>query len=416
MKHPRPFTALLSLALALALLAFPSFAQQEEETRGVPAEPADAAEVRAQIKLVEKLLPSFPDRAAAQYFLAVAHQHLGEILPALDYLKQCVDLEEGFDPSGSPEFAGLRGTHDFDSLVEKVHSQFPVVSDSRVAILVDEKDLVPEGLAWDERRKVFYLSSLNLRRIVQVTPESRVSDFVPASRDHLLPVLGIRLDPNNGTVWAASFEDLGKAELLHFDSSGRLLGRFSPEDSRPHGLNDLVVRPSGEVFVTDSLANLVFRFDPAKKAFSSLSLHRPLFYPNGIALANDGRTLFVADSLGILRFDLSDGTSVDVAPDRHSTLAGVDGLYWHDGSLLAIQNGIGSPRVVSFKLSKDASRVTRTTILESRTALTELPTTGAIRGSDFYFIANSQIDNMLNGKVMDVTRLAPIRIAVVPIP
>jgi hypothetical protein len=60
--------------------------------------------------------------------------------------------------------------------------------------------------------------------------------------------------------------------------------------------------------------------------------------------------------------------------------------------------------------------VTRTTVLENRTQFTVLPTTGAIRGNDFYFIANSQIDNLNGDKVMDVTKLAPVRIAVVRLP
>jgi hypothetical protein len=38
-----------------------------------------------------------------------------------------------------------------------------------------------------------------------------------------------------------------------------------------------------------------------------------------------------------------------------------------------------------------------------------LPTTGAIHESDF-FIANSQIDNLNNDKVMDVTRLEAVRV------
>jgi hypothetical protein len=45
-----------------------------------------------------------------------------------------------------------------------------------------------------------------------------------------------------------------------------------------------------------------------------------------------------------------------------------------------------------------------------------LPTTGAIRGSDFFFIVNSQIDNLNNDKVMDVTRLEAIRIGVLRLP
>ena len=104
------------------------------------------------------------------------------------------------------------------------------------------------------------------------------------------------------------------------------------------------------------------------------------------------------------------------SPAAHSTLAGIDGLYWHKESLIAVQNAIGSPRIVAFRLSKDGSRVTQTNVLENRTAFTASPTTGAIHGNDFYFIANSQIDNLNGDKIMDVTKLAPVRIAVVHLP
>jgi hypothetical protein len=45
-----------------------------------------------------------------------------------------------------------------------------------------------------------------------------------------------------------------------------------------------------------------------------------------------------------------------------------------------------------------------------------LPTTGAIHESDFFFIANSQIDNLNNDKVMDVTRLEAVRVGVLRLP
>jgi hypothetical protein len=97
-------------------------------------------------------------------------------------------------------------------------------------------------------------------------------------------------------------------------------------------------------------------------------------------------------------------------------MAGADGLYWRNGSLIAVQNGMGSPRVAAFKLSRDGNRVTQVTVLENRSPFTVLPTTGAIRGNDFYFIVNSQIDNLNGDKIMDVTKLAAVRIAVVRLP
>src|SRR5579885_2895628 len=374
------------LALFLVLPAF-SRAQQADEVKGAPAEPADAAEVRSEIALTERLQSSVPDRGAVLYFIATRKQHLGETYEAMKLMKECVALREGFDPSGSPSFFGLREAKEFQDLAEAVHRDFPVVAQAHVVFETAEKDIVPEGLAFNARQNVFYLSSLNLRKILKITPKGEsgeVSDFVPAGVHRLLPVLGIRMDPT--------------------------------DDSVKHGFNDLVVRKNGEVILTDSLSGAVYRFDPRSHSFTSLRLDRELSYPNGIALASDDRQLFIADDLGVIRLDLQSNTSAEVNPGAHSTLAGIDGLYWHHGGLIAVQNDIGSPRIAAFRLSNDGLHVTRTTVLENRTPLVATPTTGAIKDNDFYFIVNSQIDNLNDDKVLDATRLTRVRIAAVHLP
>jgi len=408
---------LIILCLLASMIVSPSArCQDQEDIKGAPAEPTDAQEIREQIAAVQKLQHTLPDRGAALYFLAAAKQHLRETREALALLKECIALQEGFDPSGEPAFLELKSTKEFTALIETVHRDFPAIAQAREAFRTTEKDLVPEGLAYDPRRNVFYLSSLNRRKIVEIGRDGNISDFVAADRFDLLPVLGIRLSPSDGTVWADSFTDSGHTELLHFDATGKLLGRFKPQGSAKHGFNDLVIRKNGEVITTDSLANAVLRFDPAARTFTPVPVHRPLFYPNGIALSEDDHTLYVADNLGVVRVDLAGGESRDVDPGTRSTLAGIDGLYWHKGGLIGIQNGIGSPRIAAFHLSSDGLRVTRTTVLENRSNFCILPTTGAIRGSDLFFIANSQIDNMNNDKVMDVTRLEVIRIGVLRLP
>jgi SMP-30/Gluconolactonase/LRE-like region len=412
------FPSFLIILCLLVFLFTPAAVrgQDTEEIKGAPAEPADAQQIRDQIVAVQKLQSTLPDRGATLYFLAAAKEHLRESREALALLKECLALQEGFDPSGDPAFLEFKETKELTTQIENVHRDFPVVAQAREAVRTTEKDLVPEGLAYDAQRNVFYLSSLNRRKIVEIGRDGRSSDFVPADRYRLLPVLGIRISPSDDTVWADSFTDSGQTELLHFDTAGKLLGRFKPEGSGKHGFNDLVIRKNGEVITTDSLANAVLRFDPAARTFAALPVHRALFYPNGIALSEDDHTLYVADSLGVVRVDLANGESRDVDPGPKSTLAGIDGLYWHNGSLIGIQNGIGSPRVAAFRLSSDGLRVTHTTVLENRSKLCILPTTGAIRGSDFLFIANSQIDNLNNDKVMDVTRLEVIRIGVLRLP
>jgi sugar lactone lactonase YvrE len=392
-------------------------------------EPANEAEIRAEMAAAEGLLGKTPDRASGLYLLAALHAQLGEIQPAIANLKECVSLKEGFDPSGGPEFAALKGSREYDQLVEQARKDFPAVSQARLAYVTAEKDLVPEGLAYDSARNVFYLSSLNLRKIVKI-PNSAIkapakgavpeksSDFVPGDRYKLLPILGIRMDPSDGSVWSNSCLDEGKSELLHFDPEGTLLGRYDrTQEPGKHCFNDLVVLPSGDVFLTDTLANQVLQFQPKTQAFSEVKVSRELLEPNGITLSGDNQLLYVADQLGVLRVDLKTGESVEVEAGAHSTLAGIDGLYWHKGSLIAIQNGIGTPRVAAFQLAKDGAHVSKTTILEYRSNLCVLPTTGALREDDFFYIVNSGSNNLnTDGRVMDVTKLQPVRIAMIHLP
>ena len=51
------------------------------------------------------------------------------------------------------------------------------------------------------------------------------------------------------------------------------------------------------------------------------------------------------------------------------------------------------------------------TLLEHRTELTQLPTTGAIVGDTLYYITNIQIDHYKDGKLLNPDELVPIVVA-----
>jgi len=212
----------------------------------------------------------------------------------------------------------------------------------------------------------------------------------------------------SGAVWAAT----DSAEFVHVDENGALIERFSTSDEGPHILNDLVVRNHREIYLTDTRANRVYRFDRASHAFNAVSLHRRLFAPNGISLAEEGNVLYVADSLGVIRLDLRTNLARDVDPGHANTLAGIDGLYFYENSLVAVQYGTGAFRVVRCRLSRDGQRVMSTEVIERGTSLVASPTTGAVVGRQFYFIANTGIPNLENYKVVDLQKLEPVHIAV----
>lgn len=65
------------------------------------------------------------------------------------------------------------------------------------------------------------------------------------------------------------------------------------------------------------------------------------------------------------------------------------------------QNGYGQPRIVRFDVDAGLTRVERMQILEAANPLFDVPTTGAIAGDGFAYIANSQLRHCRDGQIVD---------------
>lgn len=379
-----------------------------------PAAQPDAETIHSEIQAIRALPQQFPEHGAALFFLARLYARLGELQKTMALLKECATLDQGFDPGAARGLRVLQDNAEFQELVEQTRRRYPPVHHARVAFTVRDKDLFPEGLAVDAEKRLFYMGSMHRKKIVKITTSGEVFDFVPEGLYGLNPVGGIRIDPLDHDVWAAS--DPGKtraSELLHFDAQGKLLERYPAPGTGRRDLNDLVLRGDREVYATDSFADLVYRFDRKLHKFTSLKFPRPIFVPNGITLSGDGNLLYVADMLGVIMIDLGTGAAQDVVPGAHNTLAGIDGLYWYKGDLIGVQYGTAAYRVMRWSLAKDGRTVTASEVLERGTDLVNDPTTGAIFQGNFYFMANTGIYNLENDEIVDESKLAPVHIAVV---
>jgi hypothetical protein len=154
--------------------------------------------LREETKALEQLLPRLTDRGAALFLLAHDYARLGEPAKALDLLKQCVALDEWFDPAGDKAFLSLRGDPEFHRLVEHVRQRTPSVHRAQVAFTVKQDDLFPEGLSVDASKRVFYMGSEYHNKIVRVSQAGEVTDFVREGVYDLMPVGGV--DPTDHSV------------------------------------------------------------------------------------------------------------------------------------------------------------------------------------------------------------------------
>ena len=70
-------------------------------------------------------------------------------------------------------------------------------------------------------------------------------------------------------------------------------------------------------------------------------------------------------------------------------LYGIDGLAWHNGSLIGVQNGVDPSRVVQLDLAADGSRISAVRILDMNHPRVAEPTIGVVVGGMYYYVANS---------------------------
>jgi SMP-30/Gluconolactonase/LRE-like region len=353
------------------------------------------------------------DQAAIQFNLALDYAQAGNASKALSVLEEALLQTPWLDPSTEEAFKPLYSCREFQDLVSRVQRKYPPVAASHVVRTVPEKDLIPEGLASDPGDGTLYLSSIYHRKIVKITPQGMISDFVSEAQDGLLGVLGLKVDARDHSVWAAS-ERGGQAALFHFDGNGKTLAKYAPEEKGKHLLNDLVITMQGDVFVTDSEYKSVYKLPHGASRLVRLDLQGRL-YPNGIALSADGKSLYVAHGFGIVVMSLNGNEIHELAAPKDVSLAQVDGLYWRKGSLIAIQNGFGANRIVELRLAADGRSVSSGRLLEFRSSNLELPTTGTIYKNDFYYIVNTQADHENNGRLTREETLQPVKIAVLPL-
>lgn len=367
---------------------------------------------------MEGQLETAGDKCTVMYALARTWASGGQYREALETLKKVAALRVGLDPSRDEFFAKLRGTNEFEQLLKQIREDNPPVFTSHLAFTIPEADLFPEGIAYDPVRNQFFLGSTFKHKIIRCTRAGVCRPLVKDAQDGLDQVLGLKVDPKDGTVWAASNRD-AESGLFHYTvPSGNLMGKYTlSRRSGRHLFNDLAINSSGDVFVTDTQAGTVYWVSRATDHLEVFDPRLKVTAANGIAISSDGRKLYVAGFPdGITVVDLAARSFRAMEHPAGLCLATIDGLAFSNGDLIAIQNGIMANRVVRYRLSRNLNAIEGFDVLERGNPLFDGITTGAAGNGKFYFMANTQLDKVVDGKITPGVKLNPIKILETPLP
>jgi hypothetical protein len=346
---------------------------------------------------------AWPTQPVYQWARVIIGMRLHDTATVLDALTRYADLGLGRDVEADTALARYLTLPAFREVAGRLAAQYAPLTRGRPIAVLPDSTFFPEGMDVDPRTGFMYVASVRHRTIAELTPRGDyVRELLPRSGVGLGAILAVRADPQRGVLWATmsgipQMEGYQPGDSLVHSlirialPQGEIDARWDlPMTAGGHTLGDVAVGPLGDVFLSDSRDPVLYRL-PADGG-GLQPIRHPLFRSlQGVAPAPGARVVFVADySHGILKVDVLSGEVTRVADAPGSTSLGCDGLVWHDGALVAVQNGVAPPRVMRFELDSAWTRFVRADVLDRNLPIADEPTIGTMVGDNFVYVANSQ--------------------------
>lgn len=273
-----------------------------------------------------------------------------------------------------------------------------------------EKDLIPEGIAIDNRTEKVYLNSLKNNKIVSSSINgSNPKTFLETGKHNYLAGFGMTI--KGDTLYALGNSltaDKNKSVLLLLQlSTGDLIDSYSIDDSNFHYLNDLAISSTNEIFITDSESNKIFRIQRPSKTIEIYLDSEKVPNSNGITISDNDRYLYFASTKGICIVERISKKLINEPKEDYSS---IDGLKFYNNNLYGIVNGWGDNSqngLFKFKLNKAETEIQGSKKIIEFTEHFKIPTTFDIFDRHIYFVINTHLDNFdgNTGKIIDLKKM-----------
>jgi len=250
---------------------------------------------------------------------------------------------------------------------------------------------------------------------------ARMSEWIAVPVPGAQALSGLVAAPDGSLGWVAS-SNVDRSAPVPGSFSG-LIGLTGDMNdllliAAPEGvvLSDLAVGPDGTVYASDPQGGGTYRARPDARTLETLASPGTFRSPQGLAVSADGTRLYVSDyRYGLAVIDLASGEVSRLSSDVPAALDGIDGLWLHQGELIAVQNGTSPMRISAFRLSENGARITGHRILEQAHPDWTEPLGGSIAEGALYYVATGQWDRYDKGVLREGLEPVPTVIRRLPL-
>jgi len=317
---------------------------------------------------------------------------------ALDLLDEAIRRGARVDAKALPEYEALRNRGRFHALAARGLANRRPVSPPEEFLVVEDTTIDTEGIAYDEDTARLFIGSLR-GGIWQVDLEGNMEAFA-GTESGLREVFGLKVDRERRLLWAATSvlpgpiaaepkKDAGLSGVFAFnlDDGSRVRDCWLDERPVEHGFNDLALAANGDLYVSDSAANAIYRLPPDECRFERV-IHDPrMSFPNGIVLSSDDSKLYVAHIEGLSVIDLASGRRTPLAVPGDAAVNSIDGLVRDGNDLLGVQPSASLARVLRIRLEEGGAAIREVVTVSSPPPDGLSQTTGVVVGAHYYSVA-----------------------------
>lgn len=267
-------------------------------------------------------------------------------------------------------------------------------------------------MAFDTATQTIYVSSTYKKKIVSISKDGTVKDFIKEGQDEIKSVIGMAVDKNRNSLWAVSSEasqvlplkepgpGQWRSSVYQYDlANGKFIKKYLLNKDSVF-LNDIAVAADGTVYATESVKNAVYRIAPGDDNLRLFVELGPFNFINGICFTDKPGYLFVSSTEGIISIDLFAKSFTLVPSVPGIDHRDIDGLSFTGGYFIGHQ----STKVSRFYLSAGRDSIRHSDTLNSGKEF-DGSTTGEIGNGHYYFIVNSQIQSGVDYKKQTIKPL-----------
>lgn len=345
---------------------------------------------------LEKAFALNPASYYTRHNLARGYAQSGRNDRAFEMLEQLADAKVDFGVADDALLAPLRDDPRFDALIDRLAKVTVPLNRSEHYYTVQRGDLVAEGIAWDAQTRRLFFGSMRNGEVYVLGEDQQLSKFAEVRHEGPLAAIGMTVDFERQLLWVVG---TGFFLTEEFDAdapiwsgvfgfalaTGELQHKYMRKEVG-QGYNDVTVAPNGDLYLSGSEMG---RVPAGGDAIEDLQLAEPVFGSNGIFVTPDGKHLIASSyPAAIVVVRLSDLDTWFLPSPENVPLYGIDGMYLHQGDLIAVQNGVRPWRLMRFELNDQLTAISRSTQLEFAHPAS-VPTTGAIVGDKIHYIGQA---------------------------